>query len=280
MKKILALTGIIIILAAAAAGIYLYKGFSQFMAVKVVKIDPHLTMFTGAGNSMVLTSEDGLQALVVDTKMRDAADMLRKSITAGTITIVNTHSHSDHTGGNSLYPQAKIIAGAYTREQWDADSRNSRYPDILLKPGEEKELKIGSETVKIRNMGRAHTANDIVVYLVSRKILATGDLVFIDMHPAVKKDSHASVSKWLEALDDLKKRYVIVKLVPGHGPISDEKALEVMKEYFLSIGDAIGNKEKLDILKKKYGHYYSLPALTSFDKTVKFIEEEKKGSEI
>ncbi|MBP7738482.1 MAG: MBL fold metallo-hydrolase [Spirochaetes bacterium] len=279
MKKALLVIGLLILVVAAVAGIFIWKDFQKFMAMEVVKVDPQLTVFIGgSGNSLVLTSDDGRQALVVDTKMRGAAQEMRDTVKAEDIIVVNTHSHSDHTAGNTIYPKAKIIAGAYDKNEWDVASDKSRYPDITLKPGEEKELKIGKETVILRNMGRAHTTNDVVVYIKNRKFLVTGDLIFLDMHPAVIAKSGANVSLWIKALEDLKDRYDIEKLVPGHGKLSDRNALVVMKEYFTSIGDGIGNKERLAELKKKYEGYFSLPGMTGFDRTVKFIENEKKSS--
>jgi glyoxylase-like metal-dependent hydrolase (beta-lactamase superfamily II) len=279
MKKKLLIVGSLILVIIIAAGVYFWSGYRKFMAMEVVKVDPQLTIYLGgSGNSIVLTSEDGTKALLVDTKMMGPAQEMRDAVKAGEITIVNTHSHSDHTGGNALYPKATIIAGAYTKEHWDAESGKSKYPDLTLKPGEEKEIKIGTETAVVRNMGRAHTTSDVVVYLKNRKLLVTGDIVFLDMHPAVKDESGSDVASWIKVLDDLKERYAIAKLVPGHGKISDTNALTVMREYFVSIGEAIGNKEKLAELKKKYDDYFSLPGMTSFDKSVKFIENEKKAS--
>lgn len=118
------------------------------MKVESIQYDPQLTVYLGGGNSIVLKSEDGASALIVDTKMRNATEILKNQIKAKDVTVVNTHAHLDHTGGNSLYPQAKIIVGEYTKKQWDDDSSgSSRYPDITLKLGEERVLKIGSETV-------------------------------------------------------------------------------------------------------------------------------------
>jgi cyclase len=237
-----------------------------------------LTIYIGGGgNSIVLTSEDGTKALIVDTKMGGAAKDLMKSVKAGEIIIVNTHSHSDHTSGNSLYPSAKIIAGAYTREQWDIDSDKSRYPDILLKSGEEKVFQIGSEKVHIRNMGRAHTWNDVVVYCENRKFLATGDIVFFDMHPALLTKSGSNVKLWVGVLNDLYNRYNVKTLVPGHGKVSDRNGLVVMKDYFVSIGDSIGKPEMQAALKKKYKDYFAIPFMSGIDKTMKYIENEKKG---
>jgi glyoxylase-like metal-dependent hydrolase (beta-lactamase superfamily II) len=279
MKKVLLIVVLLIVVIIAVGGFYFWKIYQQFGKVETVQLDPQLTVYLdGGGNSIVLTSEDGSKALVVDTKMRRAAKKLRDEVKAAEITIVNTHAHYDHTGGNALYPSAKIISGAYTNEQWDNDSKKtSRYPDLALKPGEEKVIKLGSETVRIRNMGRAHTWNDVVVYCEKRKLLVTGDLVFIDMHPALYTKSGANVASWIGVLDSLASRYKIKTLIPGHGKILDQTALAVMTDYFVSIGDAIGKPDKQAELKKKYKDYFTLPGIFSFRNTTKFVEKERKG---
>ena len=278
MKKVLKVAGLLIIVAIAAGGIYLWQSYQSFMKVDTIQYDPQLTIYLGGGNSVVLTSEDGSAALVVDTKMRGAAEILREKVKAKDITIVNTHDHVDHVSGNPLYPQAKIIAGVYTKQQWLDDAGKAiRYPDITLKIGEEKVLKIGSETVHIYNMGRAHTWNDVVVYFENRKLLVTGDLVFNNTHPAVLPKSGTKIALWIGALEALSKKYSVKTLVPGHGPVADKKALVVMKDYFVAVGDAIGNKEKQKVLKEKYKNYISFPpGMFSVSNTLKFIEQERK----
>jgi glyoxylase-like metal-dependent hydrolase (beta-lactamase superfamily II) len=279
MKKVLLIIGLIIVIVIAAGGIYFWKSYQNFMKVEAIVYDPRLTIYLGAGNSIVLTSEDGSSALIVDTKMRRAAETLKNYVKAKDIIIVNTHDHFDHVGGNALYPQVKIIAGEYTKEQWNQDSnQSSRYPDVTLTRGEEKILKIGSETVHIYNTGRAHTWNDVVVYLENRKLLVSGDLVFYQMHPAVLTKSGTQVASWINTLDALSRKYQIKTLVPGHGIVADQNALAAMKDYFVAVSDSVGNKDKQAAVKEKYKSYITMPGMFSFNHTLKFIEQEKKAS--
>ncbi len=276
MKIIILISGIILVLIIAAAGFFVWGFIQKFLAMEIIRVDPQLTLYIGGGgNSFVLTSEDGSQALVVDTKMGEGSKKLRETVKAGDITIVNTHCHPDHIGGNSLYPAAKIIAGSYTKEQWGINKDN-RYPYITIKPGEEKVIKIGGETAHIRNMGQAHSWDDVVVYCEKRKLLAAGDIVVINMHPVIVPQGGANISAWTAALDKLYKTYDIKTLLPGHGGVSDRTALLTMKDYFDSIGAAAGNPAQLQELRRKCKDYLSFPFFANFDRTVEIIKSEKK----
>jgi glyoxylase-like metal-dependent hydrolase (beta-lactamase superfamily II) len=278
MKKYLIIAGCAIVVIVCVAGISFRKIYRQFMVIETVHYDPQLSIYLGGGgNSIVLTSEDGSKALVVDTKMGKTAKKLRDEVKAKDITVVNTHLHRDHIGGNALYPDAKIISGAYMPEEWKVNANNNRYPDETVKPGEEIVQQIGSETVHIRNMGQAHTWNDVVVYCENRKLLVTGDIVFLATHPVLFTKTGANVASWINVLDSLNNRYQVKTLVPGHGRISDQIALLTMKDYFVSIGEAIGNPEKQAVLEQKYRGYFKVPGMSGLEKTLAFIENERKN---
>jgi cyclase len=277
MKKRYLIIGGITAFLLLLCAIFIVVGYVKFMAVDAVEYDPQLeVLLGGGGNSIILTSEDGTQALVVDTKMGGAAKTMRKKVKSKEVIIVNTHLHPDHTGGNALFPEARFIAGAYTKEEWAGAKIKSRYPDETVAVGTEKVLKIGTEIVHIRNIGRAHTTNDCVVYLEKRKLLVTGDIVSIGRHPVLFKRSGCNVASWISALGVVAGSYDIKTLVPGHGPVSDKNGLAAMTDYFVSISNCVGDKQQTALLAKKFKKYDGIPGMASFAKTVKFIEDEKK----
>jgi glyoxylase-like metal-dependent hydrolase (beta-lactamase superfamily II) len=282
MKKILTGIGLVLLLCLVAGGVYFWNMYQKYMVVHTMQISPELKIVWGgskSGNSIVLSSKDGSSVLIVDTKVGDEALNLKKmSYTANVkdVIVVNTHAHWDHTEGNALYTNAKIIGGADNKDYWQQASKSSKYPDITLKPGEEKIITIGDEKVHIKNMGQAHSWNDVVVYLEKNKLLVTGDIVFDGVHPVLFVEGGSNTDKWITVLETLHKNYDIKTLVTGHGRVLDSTALETQKEYFVSIGNAIGNPEKLEAAKNKYKNYYSIPSLSGFDTTVKFIENERK----
>jgi glyoxylase-like metal-dependent hydrolase (beta-lactamase superfamily II) len=279
MKKVFLIAGVLAVALLAAAFFYLRPAYKRMISADSIKFDPHLTVYLGSGNSIVLKSQDNSRALIVDTKMMGAAKRLKDAVTAETVTIVNTHAHIDHAGGNDLYPSARIIAGDYPKEQWALEGNRSRYPDETLKPGEERTINFDDERVHVRHMGNAHTLGDVVVFLEKRKMLLTGDLVWNGIHPAVYTKSKCNTRTWSAALDSLLKRYDAEVIVPGHGPMCDKNGLTRMKDYFESIRGALDNPAKLAQLREKYKKDFELMFMTGFDMTVEFIKKEKAAGE-
>lgn len=274
VKKLLIIGALVVAVLAAGSAYYWYIYF----AVHTTKYDSQLTIYWGGmtGNSVVLVSEDGSKALVVDTKAEGDAKYLRKNVTAKDVIIVNTHSHFDHTLGNSLFPEATVVAGAYSKDQWASASAGSRYPDETIAPKAEKVIKIGSETVHIYNAGMAHTWNDVVVYCENRQLLVPGDLVLNGIHPVLMSQYGTYVGAWITVLETLSEKYRIKTVVPGHGMVSDKRVVTAMRDYFVQISNAVNDRVKLDVLKEKYGLYFSIPNMSGFENTVDFIKNENK----
>jgi glyoxylase-like metal-dependent hydrolase (beta-lactamase superfamily II) len=252
-------------------------GYNKYMTIETERIDPQVTVYTsGGGNSLVLESKTGDSALIIDTKMGRAAGKMRRKVGARDIIVVNTHAHRDHTGGNKLYPGAHVVSGGYTRDQWKNLSGGIRFPDETVMAGDTKIIKIGGETVYIRNLGAAHTYNDLIVFLENRKLLMVGDIVFLNMHPALFPEKGTVILRWIAALDTISRGYDARTVVPGHGPVSTMAAVKNMHDYFVSIRDALGNENRLAALKEQYKGYYALPGMSSFEITVNIITKELK----
>jgi glyoxylase-like metal-dependent hydrolase (beta-lactamase superfamily II) len=242
---------------AALAGLAAHR----YLSVVEVPVDEHLSVFLGGGgNSIVLTSEDGSEALVVDTKMLSAARYLRSTAGTGRITVVNTHNHPDHIGGNRLYGAARFIGGSGS--------------DHAVPVGQEFAIGVGSETAHIVNLGRAHSAEDLVVYLEKRRLLAAGDLVFVDFHPPYP-DPACDISSWIAVLDKILARYDVQVLIPGHGDVSDAGGITAMREYFVSIAAAVDDPAELRVLRNRYQGHRAIALMSGFGKTVSAIRRQR-----
>jgi len=272
------LVSIVLFIFALLVGIvvYLIRSFKDPIR-EDIQYDDNLKIYPGGGcNSIVLTAADKKKALIVDTKYFKGAKYLRNQVTSSDITIINTHFHVDHARGNKLYPHAHVISGACSWKHWDFDTGHGKRPDHVLDPGEELKIKFGDETIRIINMGSNHTATDCVVYLEKRKVLAAGDIVWNQVHPMVM-DPNCNISSWIKTLHRLDNEFEINTIVPGHGDITDKSVLTEMREYFLSLKNALADSDRLRLLKNKYKGMKSLPIITGLRKTVKKLKKEAKA---
>jgi len=173
--------------------------------------------------------------------------------------LVNSHADGDHTYGNQLVEGARIVASAATAAEFfvdrpgrireiieNADSlgegaqyiRANMGPDKFdfsnlspIPPTEtyEKELslKVGDKDVRLFNVGPAHTAGDTLVYSVQDKVIYTGDLLFMDGHPAIWA---GSIEGWIAACDLMLSLDADV-IVPGHGALTDKAGVKIFRDY-------------------------------------------------
>jgi len=279
IKKIILIVLILLALLIAYIGVSYGPGIKKFLTLEHVDLAPDLVALVGyGGNSLVLISDDKSEALIVDTKMLGGAKKLKvfldETAPNAAVTIVNTHFHLDHTGGDNLFPNAKIIAGAYTAEQWTRATRMERLPDEQIAVGDACTFTIGADTVVARNIGRGHTWNDVCVFLKNRGILHTGDLVFNTWHPALLPDDGCDISGWTAALDSMLAIEGVKTVIPGHGPVGGREVLVNMKDYFVDVQNAVGDEERIKELEIKYADYFEIPGTSSVRNSVKFLSTE------
>ena len=78
--------------------------------ISVIKIDENMTIYGGGGcNSVVLRSQDGQRAIIVDTKYFGGAKELKRLVIAPNVTVINTHFHLDHAAAISTTPMLLLF---------------------------------------------------------------------------------------------------------------------------------------------------------------------------
>jgi cyclase len=179
--------------------------------------------------------------------------------------LVNTHSNGDHTHGNQLVPEARIIAseacyqemqllgspseegsmakawdrfgvaGAFFQEvmwhRFDTDNIVATLPTETFK--EKLSIKVGAKNVELIEVGPAHTRGDVLVHVPRDRIVYTGDIAFIGGHPIVWA---GPVGNWIKACD-LILGWDVEIVVPGHGPVTDKDGIRRLRDYFIYIRD-------------------------------------------
>lgn len=260
--------------------LFFQNSFSQIkqnpVQVEAKQLDNNLTLYLGGGgNSGILVTDSAI--VVIDTKMATEAENLytiaKEKAGGKKIIVINTHYHGDHTKGNMFYKGSKIYIGNYDRSFLEKNMDRENMPtDFVTK---ELKLNLGDETVQLYNLGQAHTFDDIIVYLENRKVMFTGDVVFNNINPVLKKESGANVDNWILELNAIVLGWDISMLVPGHGAPGSKDIAVQMREYLEDMQEAASNPEKAKKLKSKYKNWVEIPDMTSPEKTIEFIRDNK-----
>ena len=226
------------------------------------------TDFTAAvGNSAIV--DLGGRWLVVDTFMSacaatDLHEVVRRLAGDEPLWVVNTHSHMDHVGGNSIFAAAAMIAATgATRERVletaaglpqriaaaeaaaaitpapDDEESTRRHGEAqarldwlrrlrLVAPdagvGDRMTLYGQRRRADLVALGTAHTNGDLAIHLPDDRTLLAGDVVVNHTLPFVHD---GDAVKWLGVLAQLR-LLGAATLLPGHGDVGDAATLDDM----------------------------------------------------
>lgn len=208
---------------------------------------------------------DGEASLLVDTlfdekltetmlvDLRDAIGRKGREIDY----LVNTHANGDHTYGNRLVAGAEIIASKAAADEMDEVPPSMLaammqaaptlgelgeyiahcfsafdFEGIVLPPVGRTfsgclDLTVGDTQVELIEVGPAHTRGDVLVHVPSRRVIFTGDILFIDGTPIIWA---GPVGNWIKACE-LIENLDVDAVVPGHGPVTDTDGARSVREY-------------------------------------------------
>ena len=233
-------------LVSASAGGFLLRSklLAQQAVIAVTPLRSKLRLLTGAGgNIVILEGQEGL--LMVDSGLPDTISAVlgeTGKIGKGQVTrLINTHWHTDHTGGNTDLGKkgAKILAheNVKTRlpkKQYMAFFKRTVEP---LPPeglpvetfGDRGKLKFAGETLHYHHLPPAHTDGDSVIHFQNANVYHGGDLLFTGMYPFIDYSSRGSLEGMAgNAEKILKEVDENTVIVPGHGAVAQKKDV---KEY-------------------------------------------------
>ena len=181
MRRILVFVALVIV---SGAGLW---GFQQterrIVRMQTLNVRDILYILTaGGGNTLALMRDDGV--LLVDTKLPGWGRSIRETIEAVTdkpvTTIINTHAHEDHTGGNVDFTSVtKIIAHENTKAHMQKMAAFSGagakfLPNTLV--SDRLSLLSGPDQIDLYYFGRAHTNGDLIVVFPQKRLAHLGDL--------------------------------------------------------------------------------------------------------
>ena len=159
-------------------------------------------------------------------------------------TVLNTHHHIDHMGGNKLFADAQILAQpesirALQRLGFPAKIYDRLMPQFsgcfdnleLVVPAPIQEPLVLPRGGELHVFMPAHTAADTAVWFPEPRVLLAGDISFIGVVPL---SVNGLISGWIEALTALIALNPAI-VVPGHGPVGTLADLLILRDYFVAL---------------------------------------------
>jgi len=241
--------------------------------IKVTKVAGSVYMLQGAGGNIgASVGDDGI--VVIDDQYAPLADKIQtalKGITDKPIRfVINTHYHEDHTGGNEFFQQkAPIIAQDNVRKRLEegGTAGNNGSVKFEAKPQPKGALPIitfdhdvtvhlNGEDIRALHVPSGHTDGDSVIFFPKSNVVHMGDDFVTYGFPFIDLGGGGSVEGMIAGLESIiPKLPPDVKVIPGHGPISnldDVRAyLKMLKDTTAAVEAGIKQGKTMDQLKQE-----------------------------
>jgi glyoxylase-like metal-dependent hydrolase (beta-lactamase superfamily II) len=194
---------------------------------------------TGFGNTAAI--KFGEYVVIIDASLYKKSatkfkNMIEQKFSTGVSHLIYTHYHGDHTFGSAPYKNALIISSEATsnnlkdnyqigwKESLEEEDPLVSEPIEILHPQKTFENKFqiisGDLNMEIRKLG-GHTSGSSIIHFVDEKVLYSGDIIFNYSFP-YGADPTCDLDSWIKALKVIKS-YNVDRIVPGHGPIIENK---------------------------------------------------------
>jgi cyclase len=251
MKRCL-LVATIMMLCASAMPI-VAQDFSK-VEIKATKVAGNVYMLEGSGGNIgVSVGPDGI--LIVDDQYAPLADKIKaalKTLGEGKLKfILNTHYHGDHTGGNIAFsPDAPIIAQTNVRKRLSEEQKSKLFNRTT--PASPKEalpvitfdnavsVFFNGEEIKVIHFPHGHTDGDSVIFFTGSNVVHMGDDFFYGRFPFVDLEAGGDVEGMTKNIGDIiSKLPAGVKIIPGHGPLSDADGLKAFHNMLVQTTDIV-----------------------------------------
>lgn len=223
--------------------------------IKTTKLTDTIFLLQGVGGNVVCQiGPDG--KLIIDSQISTGTPKLLEAL--GKLdahrprVLINTHWHIDHTDGNA----ALHLAGAFIIAQENTrlrllkpqymqvyDAHFSPAPDAGLPQEtfpESETLWVNNDQQDLIHTPDAHTDSDIFIHFVKGNVIHTGDLWWNGMYPLIDLSSGGTINGMIRGVDQiLALADDHTKIVPGHGPLGDQDALQAYRMMLVTVADRV-----------------------------------------
>jgi glyoxylase-like metal-dependent hydrolase (beta-lactamase superfamily II) len=262
------LLGALMAVGAVAIGIRVAQGHGaqapppSAAAIQVDKVRDNLYVLRGGGgNTAAFISAGGV--VLVDTKFpgwgQPILEKLKELTDKPVTTIVSTHTHFDHVGGNPEFaPTVEVVAHENTAklmEEMRPVTGGPKQPDLFKESGgrglpkrtftDRMTLGAGDDRIELYYFGRAHTGGDAWVVFPTLRVMHTGDAYSGKGIPIIDASNGGSGVEYPVVLSKAAALPGIDTLVTGHHQTTLTMAdLEIHAEFIREFVQAVQAAKK------------------------------------
>jgi glyoxylase-like metal-dependent hydrolase (beta-lactamase superfamily II) len=249
MKRFVVLGMLMIVgaLSVAKAALQQPAGQTPAMVIEVDKLrDNFYVLRGGGGNTAVFIAATGVT--LVDTKIpgwgKPLIAKLKELTDKPVTTIINTHTHFDHVGGNVDFPvSVDVVAHVNTKANMERGVPPRGFekqagPDVFKANNgrniaertftDRMTLGTGNDRVELHYFGRAHTSGDTFVVFPNLRVLHTGDVFPNKGIPIMDGNNGGSGVAYADTVAKAAALPNIDVVVTGHSP---NMTMADLKEY-------------------------------------------------
>ena len=221
-------------------------------ATKIEKVKENLYIITGSsptpretfsgGNTGVFITDRGV--VVVDTKLANWGPALLERIKSVTtkpvVTVINTHSHGDHTGSNEFFGASveSVVHENTKANMMRMDAFKGDKAQFLPKRTYTDKLTLGAgkDQIDLYHFGPGHTNGDTFIVYTALRTMQAGDMFPWKDAPFIDRSNGGSGKAWPETL---KKMLAGVKnvdtVIGGHQPVAAMQDVAVFQQFLADL---------------------------------------------
>jgi glyoxylase-like metal-dependent hydrolase (beta-lactamase superfamily II) len=243
----------------ALIGPAIAQDFSK-VEIRTEKLSATTYMLQGSGGNIGLSiGEDAV--FVIDDQYAPLTPKIKEAIAKLTPNpvqfVLNTHYHSDHTGGNENFAREGVLIVAHdnvrkrmSSEQLigflgmkQAASPRTALPAVTF--GGDITFHINGEEVFAFHVPRAHTDGDTIIHFRRGDVIHMGDTFFNGFYPFIDAASGGTADGVIAAAD----RVLAIatdetRIIPGHGPLATRKDLQTYRDLLATVTQRIKDLRK------------------------------------
>ncbi len=236
------------------------------VTINTTKLSNNTYMLKGSGGNIIVSvGQDGV--FMVDDQFAPLTEKIKEAILNITDQpvkfVINTHWHSDHTGGNENFGElgAIIISHDNVRERLSTE-QFSAFFNRTVAPLPEKGLPIitfsdnmtifqNGDEIRIIHVDNGHTDGDSIVYFTKNNVIHVGDDFNDKTYPLIDISSGGSIDGLISSLQTISSLIDDeTKVVSGHSDISNKTKVNalitMLKDVRQNVSQLIKNGDSLE----------------------------------